>query len=215
MKKLNLLVTEQCNLKCSYCINKNKKNKPFDPKLLYRISPELYDLIVLCGGEPGLLNKEDLNLIKEKINYEKIKIFTNGLFLKKHGIFFQNSIFIVHLTDKNMIDVINKYNDNIQQNLIILSDINDLDILEFYAENIPFVYYGFPNNQKIFSYNFIEKFCYLNNKYNNIALNTYHNGHYKQYIEKILLKLTPKTFKTLILLNKLKNSKNTQFVCLY
>lgn len=219
MKKLNLLVTEKCDIKCAYCINKNKANKTFNPYLLSRIPSEMYDVVILCGGEPGLLTKKELNLIKERIHYKTLKIFTNGLFLKRHGLFFNDSKFVVHLTDNKKLDLLSTYNENIHQNLVILSTVDDLEILDFYAKNLSNVFYEFPHNQRRFSVEFIEQFCLINKKYKNIQFNSYYGESVKKLIEKMVLSLNPdnfyKLFKRLIILNKLKNFKNTEFIYLY
>jgi organic radical activating enzyme len=85
-KSLRLLITEECNLNCSYCCNKLPKcREKFDYKRLKEINFSQYDAVCITGGEP-MLNPAMLGYIKEMCNIDlkiPIYLYTNGLLLSK------------------------------------------------------------------------------------------------------------------------------------
>jgi pyruvate formate-lyase activating enzyme-like uncharacterized protein len=90
MKTLKLLITEQCNLNCSYCCNKIKevrkeftfiKKQNFERFYLNMNWINQFKNIDITGGEP-LLNIEYIKMICSKLaKTHNIYLYTNGLFL--------------------------------------------------------------------------------------------------------------------------------------
>lgn len=89
IRDVYLHITQRCNLRCSYCYNKENLNSKDVLKLkdFFLIIDELSNIdvkrIIITGGEP-LIN-EDIYKIVEYIKKKKLQceILTNGVFLKK------------------------------------------------------------------------------------------------------------------------------------
>lgn len=87
-KEVELPLTNKCNWNCDYCVADihNQPELPFEEVLrrVYAIEPGTE--VTFGGGEPGLLKREQLELII-KILKDKgcvIDLLTNGLFFRKH-----------------------------------------------------------------------------------------------------------------------------------
>jgi organic radical activating enzyme len=84
----SLNVTYDCNWNCDYCIidTHNKPKRKFE-KVLKDIDsiPEKSN-VSLGGGEPGMLEYDDICKIVKKLKDKKcnIDLLTNGLFIKKY-----------------------------------------------------------------------------------------------------------------------------------
>ena len=82
-KSLRILITEKCNLDCSYCCNKLERvKKKFKYKTISEIDFSQYSAVSITGGEP-MLNCRALGYVKSKCNAMKIPVYlyTNGLLL--------------------------------------------------------------------------------------------------------------------------------------
>lgn len=88
MKEIELPLTNRCNWFCDYCVADihNQPELPFEEVLKKVNEIEQGTEVTFGGGEPGILKREQLELII-KILKEKdcvIDLLTNGLFFKKH-----------------------------------------------------------------------------------------------------------------------------------
>lgn len=90
MSKLNLYLTERCNLSCPYCGNtaiwKTRKQKHFKKQYLERIPVDKkFTEILLCGGEPGMLTKTDMFSLSSHITplNTKVTCYTNRIVFEK------------------------------------------------------------------------------------------------------------------------------------
>ena len=87
MKALEIMVTNECNWKCDYClVDIHNKDYNINMKDILESIDNGIDSITLSGGEPGLISRIDLIKIitKCKIHNIKIDMNTNGLFLEKY-----------------------------------------------------------------------------------------------------------------------------------
>lgn len=84
MKKdtLRVLVSWECNLRCSYCCNNQERfRKDIHPKTLDEIAWGDYSVFCITGGEP-LLNLPKLQQVLSRCDQSKmIVLYTNGLLL--------------------------------------------------------------------------------------------------------------------------------------
>lgn len=96
-RKLNYLrmsITDNCNLKCKYCMpevsDNNEKHDILSSDEIYKIASDMVDLgidkIRITGGEP-LARKDSLEIIKRvgSLNLKDFTITTNGVLLKKYA----------------------------------------------------------------------------------------------------------------------------------
>lgn len=79
---LRILVSWQCNLKCSYCCNEQERfRKDIHPTTLDAVPWNQYDNFCISGGEP-LLNFPKVVEVCKRIPQDRLKIlYTNGIFL--------------------------------------------------------------------------------------------------------------------------------------
>lgn len=88
MKLARVLVTTQCNLKCSYCCNKIPEiQKSFSMTTMDEFVERAkeYDVVNISGGEP-LLSEDKLTRLVEDLythSNAKIYLYTNGTVLPK------------------------------------------------------------------------------------------------------------------------------------
>jgi organic radical activating enzyme len=87
-KEIELPLTNKCNWHCDYCVADihNQPELPFDEVLRRVNAIEPGTEVTFGGGEPGLLKREQLELLI-KILKEKdcvIDLLTNGLFFRRH-----------------------------------------------------------------------------------------------------------------------------------
>ncbi|HDY73189.1 MAG TPA: radical SAM protein, partial [Candidatus Jorgensenbacteria bacterium] len=93
-----LEVTARCNLRCLHCYSESAPKIFNDERMTFsdwvRVMEEAYALgcckIQFIGGEPFFIGKALLDLIRsaEKIGYEFIEVFTNGVLLNEERIDF-------------------------------------------------------------------------------------------------------------------------------
>jgi len=91
---LRVVLTSNCNLNCIYCPPKGENfvnvGKPIQPERLLKILELFYEMgfrnIGFSGGEP-LLNKDLPVILKNCFRFKDVylKLYTNGIFLKKKG----------------------------------------------------------------------------------------------------------------------------------
>lgn len=86
MMQVYLLLTESCNLKCSYCIRGVKNNSFLETNIFERILKEndfSQDQVLLTGGEP-FLHPQFLEIFNLCLKYFKhVSINTNGVLFDK------------------------------------------------------------------------------------------------------------------------------------
>jgi len=86
VETVGILLTQKCNWTCEYCIAKNFHiNKTID-QILDEIEnlPNHIKKITLSGGEPGMLEREDIEKIIQKAEDKNLEmnLLTNGLFME-------------------------------------------------------------------------------------------------------------------------------------
>jgi organic radical activating enzyme len=185
---LTLLINTVCNYYCPYCslvketnINSHKKYEDNfninNLKLLNNYNLSSFNQINILGGEPGLLSKEELDLI---FNYfkdkNKIYIFTNGLFLEKYLEYYKDFNYAYHVIDFDSFVDYSKYNINLFHNYVVhnyecLEDFEKL--LKFYSYINFEINFDFNLDIKNISDEFFNKFKYLVNNYSNININKF------------------------------------------
>ena len=88
MKSYSLMVTYDCNWNCGFCIvDTHNKPKVTSKELREKVDGiEPNSEVSLSGGEPGLLNKEDLEYCIRELKKKKceITVNTNGTFFKNY-----------------------------------------------------------------------------------------------------------------------------------
>lgn len=88
MKSYELAVTNECNWNCKYCLVDTHNKKPLVINKVIEKIKQLPDNIsvTLSGGEPGMLNEEDLLNVIELLESKNcvIDLVTNGLFLFRY-----------------------------------------------------------------------------------------------------------------------------------
>lgn len=105
--QIYLLLTEQCNLKCDYCIRGGKKNNNLSLKKLkfiLRTNDFSNDQVLLTGGEPLLhenFREIALNCL-DKFKY--VSVNTNGLLLNENTIITNSRIHYQVSLDGNEIE---------------------------------------------------------------------------------------------------------------
>jgi len=107
-----LMATYKCNWHCPYCItNTHMQEDVKDSEILKKLN-EIKEgsEVSLSGGEPGLLSKENLNIIFKVLVEKKclISVNTNGLFFKNHPEFdelIDNYLF--HFSENLELDKVN------------------------------------------------------------------------------------------------------------
>lgn len=91
MRNLRIVVTDYCNLNCSYCYNEgNSKHSPITHEIdyisLHNVIPFLvrfFDDIIITGGEP-MLHPQIEQILQSFITERKVpRITTNGTLLEK------------------------------------------------------------------------------------------------------------------------------------
>lgn len=89
-KEIEIIVTYKCNWNCSYCCVDTHNQKDVTEleleEKINKISNNYNDYnVTLSGGEVGLLSKEKILLILDKLKHTKsVSLNTNGTFLKKY-----------------------------------------------------------------------------------------------------------------------------------
>ena len=88
VETVGILLTKQCNWTCEYCIAKNFNIDKTIDQILQEIEdlPDHITKITLSGGEPGMLNRKDIEKIIEKAKNKNLEmnLLTNGLFIEKY-----------------------------------------------------------------------------------------------------------------------------------
>lgn len=109
MKYLTCFLTEKCSNRCSYCdIGKMKNRKSPDKNIIDKYIPIInsspWERVNLTGGEIGTLDPNILRFLFEELGSKKIKINTNGLFLKRYSNEYLHLIERIHLHPVSEID---------------------------------------------------------------------------------------------------------------
>ena len=84
----SLMSTYKCNWNCPYCVtNTHSQPDVTDEDILFKLNEiQPNSEVSLSGGEPGLVSKENIEIIFNNLLEKncKISINTNGLFFKKY-----------------------------------------------------------------------------------------------------------------------------------
>lgn len=87
-KEVELALTNKCNWHCNYCVVDvhNQPKIPFEEVLQKVNDIESNTEVTFSGGEPGLLKRNELELIIGILKSKGcvIDLLTNGLFFKRH-----------------------------------------------------------------------------------------------------------------------------------
>lgn len=97
-------ITFECNWNCSYCIvDTHQKQKIKDAEVLKTLDNiESNTEVTITGGEPGLVDETQMRKIFDKLIEKKsiINVTTNGLFLKRYPIYYNNiDSYIYHCSE--------------------------------------------------------------------------------------------------------------------
>jgi organic radical activating enzyme len=179
---LNIL--NYCNKLCPYCVNsftKDQVNKKyFDKNKLYlldNINLNSYDYIGILGGEPGLVKKQDFNVLynylknNKKLSDNQIKLYTNGLFLERYFNFFPDIFYEYHILDIDKFKIYTNENDNKFSYIIVFADISDIELAKNILNSFNIKIYIFFNIHKLqYSEEFIDKSVeFIQDYKNNLA----------------------------------------------
>jgi organic radical activating enzyme len=88
IKDIELPLTNKCNWHCNYCVVDihNRPELPFEEVLSKVKDIEPGSEVTFSGGEPGILKREELELLIKILKDKNcvIDLLTNGLFFKRH-----------------------------------------------------------------------------------------------------------------------------------
>lgn len=124
----NFIVNNVCNENCFYCDipSYHNKNNFLDlelfEKYIYLYDKYRKDRICILGGEPGLLQIEQLNSILDilkKVKNNKIQFFTNGLLLEKIPDIYELYEIHYHIVDDKILSTEFINHSNILYNIIL------------------------------------------------------------------------------------------------
>jgi hypothetical protein len=177
---LSLIIINYCNESCSYCLNfsnniNNKKildlNKLY---LLDNINFNNLNNIEIMGGEPGLVKKQDFDVLynylknNKKVLDDQINISTNGLFLEKYHNYYLNFKYEYHIVNFEKFKI---YNRNQIEYNIIFSNLSDIELAKNILDNF---------NIKVYIF-----FDYLKSSFSDLFFNKILNF-FKEYKENII-----------------------------
>ena len=140
---VQIFVNKECNLHCPYCFVKKFPSK-FCPEKIEL--PDSFREILILGGEPGLLDKKEVEILFEKLKgiTQPISIATNGLFIKKYYDLYPNFQYVYHITDyKTVYDLPNI------TNLIVVTSTNIDTVLKLVQDNMNI---NFSINENLFEH---------------------------------------------------------------
>jgi len=138
--RLRILLTNECNKNCSFCLNDFQPKKP----VAYASMMDVVDclraygsfmgdksIVTFSGGEPGLHPALDCILIYAKQYCKIVKVVTNGLALRKDLIDYVD-VWHVGVVDKDQA-VINflQYSKNIIVQLVVTDDMTSASLIDF------------------------------------------------------------------------------------
>jgi len=139
-KEFCLSITFDCNWNCSYCVADTHNNNITIKDVLDNIKHiEHGSEVTITGGEPGLVNESDMELIFQKLREKecKIDITTNGLFIKKYQKYYNEiESYLYHCSDKLLDLEIYDDPDNKIEYMIVIDDLN-INNLDSFLENAP------------------------------------------------------------------------------
>lgn len=157
MRRICLAVTSICDQKCPYCLI-NLGNERLNLNKIKKINFSNINYINITGGEPGTLNLNEVTQLFEElksIGQEKIRIFTNGLFIEKYYDLFPKLIYTHHVisSERKLYE-----KENIKKVLVIdQSNIDDLKtVIEKNINSLFFVIIAW-NKEAQYDTTFFEK----------------------------------------------------------
>lgn len=88
IKEVELPLTFKCNWRCEYCVayTHEQPDRPFEEVLQQVKDMDPFTEVTFSGGEPGLLKREQLELLISILQEKQcpLDLLTNGLFFKRH-----------------------------------------------------------------------------------------------------------------------------------
>lgn len=130
----SLFVTLDCNKSCPYCFIQKKKTT-FDLSKLDKIDYNNYKFVSILGGEPGLLQQQEIEDLFNHLSYipnDKLLVVTNGLFMDKYYDLYPNINYSYHITDLTNYKL---YPYNNISNVIIVTMDNIASVHDFIQNN--------------------------------------------------------------------------------
>ena len=90
MNDYSINTTNKCNWNCPYCLTQTHTapERNIDTVITEMDNLKNNSTFSLCGGEPGMLSENEMDMIFEKAKEKGIlplDVLTNGLFIKKHA----------------------------------------------------------------------------------------------------------------------------------
>jgi organic radical activating enzyme len=156
-KEYILTVTYKCNWFCEYCSeDTHNKSEVFLETVLEKIDLLHNKIVTLTGGEPGILDKDSLEKIINKLlkNNCKIRVNTNGLFIEKYPEFNKYiDKYIYHCSENLEVDFKRYDKDNIDY--VIVATDNNYDKMEKFLDHnkdIEFIILGAKRSKVKLSY---------------------------------------------------------------
>lgn len=143
-KILKLFLTEKCNKRCPYCFLNCFKSHFKKEKLKQLDSLDKIESVQFYGGEPGMLSKEELQLIFNKLssltNIKKARIYTNSLFFQRYSLKQFNIpnwqwLAVIHFLSIKDYKKFKIYDDIFWNFVVVLNDENDFNILKYILKN--------------------------------------------------------------------------------
>ena len=102
-------ITFECNWDCQYCIvdTHNKRSINDDEVLNSLQNIREYSNVTITGGEPGLVNNDQMSKIFDILIAKKsiINVTTNGLFLKRYNRYYHLIDSYIYHCSENLIDI--------------------------------------------------------------------------------------------------------------
>lgn len=144
-KEYKLPITFACNWKCSYCCVDTHNQKEVMLDDIYKTIEQypLESVVHIEGGEPGLVSKDIIYSIIDKLINKKCDLIlnTNGTFLKKYPeLLYQFSTIVYHCIENvTLRNKIEEYDYNNLTYMLVFDKTEQLSDIIYYIENYPHI----------------------------------------------------------------------------